>query len=736
MSESKSLSRDELVAKLLEERRQRLKTEQQVEQRYFEEQQYNDEEENEEVNHELVSDWNDDENVYVNSNADEDFEHPTDSHILQESSAVSTISEQTEEIVPVTKSERQKQASFKFQNKPRHVPKAPPRTVTKTKEQLIAEHEALMSNLCTFRPTINKGPLRLNRNGVASSTHVPEKSKATQKKPLSNIAEARLAQLSTNTGLLWAEKEAAKKAIEGDPECTFRPNISKSKITNAHRTLDAKPVGERLYLQAEKRAQTIASLRAMHEATSSVDATFKPVISSHSAEIQIKPIHERAEEVLREKGMRLAQLRQETMNANTDLVFKPRINPTSAKLAAKHAMEVAPNAATPAERLLAEAQVMKAKKEEKVAKISADLNKDLTFAPNILSSSVSLLSKQLEKLGAQKDEIEKMSFRERNQLLEIKRETLRESKREEAKKREESTYTFAPDIQNTKSVSILAQKMPERLNENVDAITSRLYRDAEMIRLKREANEASYYQQFTYTPEIDPVSRLVAKSGVSVEERSQNKHGKEIKERLQQAAEAEFASIYTFQPKLISKDPFSSKVDVSSREMEAINEYLSPTQVDGDDDQGSVNEHLEDDTMSRTSSSVPLRLALKKSSPSELSRKIVNYQRMKDAKLEAARRAKEYNELKECTFQPVTSGSGNDPSNLGSGNESSSSPVVVRGLGRFLELKLLSKKLEEERLERERNAFKVKVSPTSALDPILHVTIPEPFQFETEARAR
>ena len=60
-------------------------------------------------------------------------------------------------------------------------------------------------------------------------------------------------------------------------------------------------------------------------------------------------------------------------------------------------------------------------------------------------------------------------------------------------------------------------------------------------------------------------------------------------------------------------------------------------------------------------------------------------------KLEQKRHSKEYEELQECTFQPQinkkTIPEGSSPAR----------PVIVRGLGRFLELKQLAKRQQFEK---------------------------------------
>lgn len=71
----------------------------------------------------------------------------------------------------------------------------------------------------------------------------------------------------------------------------------------------------------------------------------------------------------------------------------------------------------------------------------------------------------------------------------------------------------------------------------------------------------------------------------------------------------------------------------------------------------------------------------------------------RENKLQQTRRQLEYDELKDCTFQPdilqrpATTAAGGGGSGAGSGG-GGGEPVVVRGLGRYMELKEMAKRLE------------------------------------------
>lgn len=75
----------------------------------------------------------------------------------------------------------------------------------------------------------------------------------------------------------------------------------------------------------------------------------------------------------------------------------------------------------------------------------------------------------------------------------------------------------------------------------------------------------------------------------------------------------------------------------------------------------------------------------------------------------------QYDELGSCTFTPI----------INKKSVSSDRPVIVRGLGRFLELRQMQKQIEEEKRQREEKAFAVRYVPKSH-------TIPEPFQLSSQ----
>jgi hypothetical protein len=119
----------------------------------------------------------------------------------------------------------------------------------------------------------------------------------------------------------------------------------------------------------------------------------------------------------------------------------------------------------------------------------------------------------------------------------------------------------------------------------------------------------------------------------------------------------------------------------------------------------------------------PFRLRVGEDAES-LQRRIAAWRAAREAALAAAKREAEFAELAQCTFAPATTAAAPPvPQPTG--------PVVVRGLGRHLELRELAVRLAEEAQAREAEVFGV-----HAGGPKEGPTVPVPFRLATEARER
>lgn len=275
------------------------------------------------------------------------------------------------------------------------------------------------------------------------------------------------------------------------------------------------------------------------------------------------------------------------------------------------------------------------------------------------------------------------------------RERARVAAEEAARAR--TVCTFSPDIGNADEV--LALTRPALVAETDAQRVARLAReDAAAVAAARRAVSEGYYSQFTYTPAIDPISRAVGRSRTA-EQRHRNDEGAAARARAAEAVERQFAEAHPFKPTLVAGG-VGGGGRRGSKAYDGGSEVGSPT-ASGDG---------ADVTASTATGGNPYRLAVA-SDPAGVAARIAALQRAKADAMERLRRQVEYDQLKECTFAPATNG-GRVPltsatsaaaaaasaadGDEGGGGAQPPPVVVVRGLGRYLELRELSRQLEED----------------------------------------
>ena len=96
------------------------------------------------------------------------------------------------------------------------------------------------------------------------------------------------------------------------------------------------PIGERLYNTAETKYRKRAWQKEVQEHLEASKCTFQPQIHSKSA--KHIPIHERTDEILKDRSEDLSRLKYEQTLADQHS-FQPEVNPTSKHLASKSESE-------------------------------------------------------------------------------------------------------------------------------------------------------------------------------------------------------------------------------------------------------------------------------------------------------------------------------------------------------------------------------------------------------------
>lgn len=258
------------------------------------------------------------------------------------------------------------------------------------------------------------------------------------------------------------------------------------------------------------------------------------------------------------------------------------------------------------------------------------------------------------------------NFAKRSEMIRERKER----RDEERRRAEADKYNswFQPQIYSD-ARSIIADKRPELLSESEEDRYHRMIHEHQKVKDNHiKATEKVMYGEATFTPTIDPLSRALGRDS-NVDELYENLRGKSWKEHIRLKNEAIESAECSFHPHINS---------------------VSRSMVEGMNGIENVAENLR-----YTSDRVTLN------EPEKMARNIRLRQIEKEESRRAELIARELQELKECTFHPtVRQYRPIDPSESG--------PIVVRGLGRHLELKHLSKQQKEEAIQREKDAFSVK----------------------------
>ena len=199
--------------------------------------------------------------------------------------------------------------------------------------------------------------------------------------------------------------------------------------------------------------------------------------------------------------------------------------------------------------------------------------------------------------------------------------------------------------------------------------------------------------KYTFEPEINNVSKAMAMDmKFSVEQLNENARGKAAREKAAREAQEKFRAECTFKPKIPKRPTIAAASGEGKSE----------------------------------------KFQLNLSNPEDLTLQVTRYNESREATRQQKIREREMQELKECTFKPTTNHSrtrsrpaaakNNDENASGGGggggylashkakrsSASGKRPVVVRGLGRHLELRALAERKTKEAAAREAKAFSVK----------------------------
>jgi len=264
---------------------------------------------------------------------------------------------------------------------------------------------------------------------------------------------------------------------------------------------------------------------------------------------------------------------------------------------------------------------------------------------------------------------------------------------------------FKPQVESKKSERILAVSRPEVLCEDQSSRIRRLSTmEAEEKVTRRKELEEDYYNQISFTPEINPISKFFGRKS-SVTELYANESGRHHMDQLKLKVESETNQECTFTPKInkYSKEITSSEYDNYD---DLYQQYFIPRGYESEGERKTFNEEP------KKTRGVEALGRINFQQPEKMVSEIHLHRLQKESRRQQELILREIEELQECTFRPnlAQNHSFADISSTFMSDVNDSGrrePIIVKGLARHMELQELSKKLKEEKAARECAAFNV-----------------------------
>jgi hypothetical protein len=564
---------------------------------------------------------------------------------------------------------------------------------TRTKRQQMKIDAAAVENdprlaECTFRPKIN------DYSGGSAQQQLQLKERINQWEQ------------QHQTKLKQRIERKKSREREKLSQCSFKPRIKTKALTwkdsikpPTSQALADMPVSERLYHGADNRlaVREQAKLRLARE--EELSHSYAPKtdrrsnrITQQRADRAAVPTYVRLNQLNKTKAARLHRKRMNWQAQNTELTFKPKINENSDELArSTRFSNVGGSGADGAgsapvdlpTRLSAnltsslERKLRRAQQEEEAHR------RTHTFKPNVNPCNDQILAESKQYSGA-----EQIDFVKRQELLKQQAQ----SKRVVAahRIRQGGECSFRPDIGNATEVLKQSRHRSVIVDASQKDATERLaYLDKLRMEKNRRETKEQLDARFKFKPTINAKSRALVTRATPFEELTHEKQPSKEQVQVLQDREADFRRKHSFKPQI------SKTTRLIAAQRIRPDDQHAKYRLDGGKTTRSILQHIEKDKHAR------------------------------ERRLDSARKAHEYHEMKECTFHPKIVGPVVKPA---------SGPVLVRGLARFMELKERKKQMDAEQRKREEDAFMLNVHKRDSGDRPF--TIAEPFQLTKKDAAR
>ena len=622
---------------------------------------------------------------------------------------------------------------------------------------------------CTFKPKVNKrkgeggggggGSSSVSRPAPSSDSSPPPPSGGSSGSPsipppsppsppapsfVAPSVHERLSLLASAVALKAAHARRLaeeEEAVEHRRACTFRPEVTRrahnvkdrrerelqgggsssnnnssnnnNNNNNSRDERESRDFGNRLHKDADLRNVVRECTRYHLKEAEMKEYTFTPKIVVTKGAVAARgephvPIHKRVEEVVKKKIDTLNKLRE----SQEEPSFRPNIAKNSAALM-KGDSKAAAAAAAPlllqdedssqyelpsdpretAHRLHSESARMVERGVARVEEAEKSFFETNTFRPTLCSGTSHYAQANASKFN-------KPFIERQNDHVAVHNQ--KKLEKEIAAENQYRGY-FKPHIGDSERV--LMKNRPEIIAESDEGRILRLaVTDRENILNNREARAAEMYKDLTFEPKINNVSKALAVEPVTIENLNTNPRGQAVKAKAAKEAHDKLKSECTFKPSIRPfRPPPSAQLAVEAADESAVNLRREKREL------------------------------LSLSNVEDLTVQVSRYNAVKEEERAEKLRERELNELKECTFAPVTNsvrrkmekskattstinensaphstpGAGKKGGGKG-GAEGDTNQVVVRGLGRYLELKKMAVAKTLDQKDREDKAFSVK----------------------------
>ncbi len=399
-----------------------------------------------------------------------------------------------------------------------------------------------------------------------------------------------------------------------------------------------------------------------------------------------RPLHERVAELLRSRDAARAAAASAAAAADAECTFAPRLDANSERItAALRAAGDGPRHFI--DRLAGEPSATRLAAARTAALDAADGDEQCTFAPKVSANSARIVA-SMDAAGRPSDFVTRQHAYA----------AASERKRTAAASAAGEECTFAPEVGAAAEV-LARSRHAARLGETPGERDERLaVADAQRKEGLRRSLEAGLYGSYSFAPALSAGTRRLQPLPTPLEELVADTRRERARAAATAEAEALRRETCTFRPNTAPSGASARRSLGAARAMAELRERSGSAQRQ----RGPPS-------------------AMFASDANGAAAKIRDYALERQALAERAKAEKEAAELAACTFWPEVH---HRP------RARADSPVVVRGLGTFMQKQAAAARLRAEAAERERRAF---ILDAPERPPREAITIPRPF-VEMDAR--